>query len=194
MSDFTNRQLKILYIEENSADVRFIQEIMSELTNPSFELESVSTLAEALNRLQENLPDVILLDPSLPDSFGLETFTKVYQCVPSVPIILLTGFDDDQMALDAVLKGAQDYLIKDHVHGRMLSRIVLYAIERKRSEEALREIAQGVSSATGNAFFRALVQHMTHALQVECAYVAEFQPSSTEKLKTTAWFLDGKMQ
>lgn len=189
-----NRTINILLIEDNPDDVSFIQKIMSEQKDPSFSVESVGTLSGAIARLDEGIPDVILLDLSLPDSTGLETFVKVYQRVPSLPILLLSGVDDDAIALEAVLKGAQDYLMKEHVHGKMLSRVLLYAIERKRSEEALRQIAQSVSSATGDAFFRSLVHQLTKALNMDVALIAEVSEEDKRKLKTIALYAYGKTQ
>jgi DNA-binding NarL/FixJ family response regulator len=79
------------------------------------------------------------LDLTLPDSFGLETFFKMQAEAPHLPIVVLTGVNDEELALEAVQRGAQDYLVKGHVNGDLLERALCYAIERKRAEEVLQK-------------------------------------------------------
>ncbi|HIE43503.1 MAG TPA: hybrid sensor histidine kinase/response regulator, partial [Candidatus Omnitrophica bacterium] len=103
----------------------------------SLELECADRLSKSLSRLAKGGIDVILLDLSLPDSQGLETFIEVYSKAPQVPIIVLSGLDDESLAVKAVGKGAQDYLVKGRVDSNLLVRSIRYAIERKQVEEAL---------------------------------------------------------
>ena len=126
------RNTKILLIEDNPADVRLMQEILAEVNESSFDLECVDRLSTGLERLARGGVDVILLDLGLPDSYGLETFDKVHAQEPQIPIVIVTVLDDETFAISAVNKGAQDYLAKGDVNGKLLSRVIRYAIERHR--------------------------------------------------------------
>jgi len=132
-----NAKRRILLVEDNEGDARILSEALSDAPTVSFELEHVDTLAAALQRLSREGIDLVLLDLSLPDSLGLETFATAYAAAPGVPMIVLSGRDDESLAIQTVHEGAQDYLVKGQFDGRLLVRSIRYAIERKRSEEAL---------------------------------------------------------
>jgi signal transduction histidine kinase len=134
-----DRPIKVLLIEDNPGDARLIQELLRGATTAQFELTCVERLAAGLQRLAEETFDVLLLDLGLPDSQGLDTFTKTQTQAPDVPIVLLTALDDEAFALEAVRKGAQDYLVKGQVDSNLLARAMRYAIERHRAEAALRQ-------------------------------------------------------
>jgi PAS domain S-box-containing protein len=134
-----NRPIHVLLIEDNPGDVRLIQEMLKHAKTASFVLESKARLSEGLDRLSRGGVEVVLLDLSLPDSSGLETFSKVQSGYPLVPTIPLTGLDDELLAVRAVRAGAQDYLIKGEVDTNLLTSAIRYAIERKKVEEALRQ-------------------------------------------------------
>ncbi len=129
---------KILMIEDQLADVYLIRKMLVKTAGSQFTLEHVARLATGLARLGKGDIDVLLLDLYLPDSRGLETFKRVHGRVPHLPTIVLTGTDDESLALRAVREGAQDYLVKGEISGNLLTRSILYAIERQRTEEALR--------------------------------------------------------
>ncbi|MBI3355930.1 MAG: PAS domain S-box protein [Nitrospirae bacterium] len=131
--------MHVLLIEDNEDDARIIGETLTEQTRAEIQLEWVDRLESALTRLVEVKTDVVLLDLSLPDSHGLETLDKVQAQAADVPIIVLTGLDDEGIAVQAVRKGAQDYLIKGRLDGHGLVRVIQYAIERKQSEKAVRD-------------------------------------------------------
>ncbi len=132
--------IKVLLIEDNPGDTRLIKELFSECAPGSFELRCVALLSKGFAILESEEIDIILLDLSLPDSQGFETFIRVHDRTPEIPIIILTGFDDETLAIKAVKEGAQDYLAKGHVSRHLLARAARYAIERKRTEEALRKV------------------------------------------------------
>lgn len=132
-----NQVTKILLIEDNPGDARLIQEMLAEAESGSITIEWVPKLSEGLERLSRGEIDLVLLDLALPDSRGLDTFLRAYAQAPDVPFVLLTGIDDETLALNAVRKGAQDYLIKGQVDGELLRRAIRYATERKRVEEVL---------------------------------------------------------
>jgi diguanylate cyclase (GGDEF)-like protein len=131
----------VLLIEDNPGDARLIREMLAEEPESPFRLhfaEKLSAGLELLSHAGEGAsPSLVLLDLSLPDSFGLETFAKVYAHSPAVPIIVLTGNDDQTVALSAVKGGAQDYLVKGRLDRELLLRSMQYSIERKRYQVQL---------------------------------------------------------
>jgi two-component system cell cycle sensor histidine kinase/response regulator CckA len=132
--------MRILMIEDNDDDVLLIEEMLrDEDGDIAYEMEYADRLAEGVTRLSAGGIDVVLLDLRLPDSNGFDTFKGLYMREPHVPIIVLTGLDNEALGLQAVQAGAQDYLTKWRMDGHQLQRAIRYAIERKRSEEALRE-------------------------------------------------------
>jgi diguanylate cyclase (GGDEF)-like protein len=128
---------KVLLIEDNPGDARLIQAMIEEEEGAPFQLHFADRLALGLEHLSASETALVLLDLSLPDSFGLETFTKVYTHSPTVPIIVLTGNDDQKVALSAVKGGAQDYLVKGRLDRELLLRSMHYSIERKRYQVQL---------------------------------------------------------
>src|SRR6185503_4886001 len=121
----------VLLIEDNPGDVRLIEEMVREDADAPFSLVNVDRLSRALEHLSNGETALVLLDLSLPDSYGLETFSRVYAHSPTVPIIVLTGNDDQTIALSAVKSGAQDYLVKGRLDRELLLRSMHYSIERK---------------------------------------------------------------
>jgi diguanylate cyclase (GGDEF)-like protein len=128
---------RVLLIEDNPGDARLIREMLSEGEDGMFELDCVGRLSQGLEYLSTQAAGVVLLDLSLPDSYGFDTFLKVYAHSPKVPIIVLTGNDDQTVALSAVKTGAQDYLVKGKLDRELLLRSMQYSIERKRYQEQL---------------------------------------------------------
>ncbi len=131
--------LNMLLIEDSAAEARLIRELLAEAPQARVELHHAITLAAGLEILAEGGIEVVLLDLSLPDSHGLETLREVRAQVSRIPVIVLTGSDEEELALSAVEKGAQDYLVKGQVDGKALLRAARYAIARARTLEALRE-------------------------------------------------------
>src|SRR5881394_490982 len=139
-------RLRVLLVEDNPGDARLIQLMLEEGGNGLFEIETVDHLDSALRRLQKGGIGLVLSDLSLPDSHGLETFTKLHAQARQVPIIVLSGLNDTTLAVQAVHEGAQDYLIKGQVDGQLLVRAMRYAIERKRMSEQLARYAEELRS------------------------------------------------
>lgn len=131
--------IAILLVEDNHADVDLIQETLADVTNPRYEWTHVGRLAQALERLTDNHFDVVLLDLTLSDGQGLESLSPMLRQAPDVPIIVLTGTDNEALAIKALQMGAQDYLVKRWADEALLIRAIRYAIERKRAEDALRK-------------------------------------------------------
>jgi signal transduction histidine kinase len=134
-----NREpIRALLIEDNPGDARLIREMLREAgtIGAAVELSLADRLAQGLDRLDQAAIDVVLLDLSLPDSQGLQTFAAVHAAAPSVPVVVLSGLDDEAVAVRAVQEGAQDYLVKGQVDGGTILRSLRYAIERQRLEAA----------------------------------------------------------
>jgi serine phosphatase RsbU (regulator of sigma subunit) len=144
------RQVTALLIEDNRGDARLIQEYLGEVEGLAFRLEHADRLAAGLERLARGGIDVVLLDLSLPDSRGLDTFVRLHAAAPEVPVVVLTGFNDEILAIKAVQEGAEDYLVKGSVTSSLLARSLRYAIERGRrrqAEKALREANEQLRAA-----------------------------------------------
>jgi DNA-binding NarL/FixJ family response regulator len=134
--------INVLLVEDHLPDVRLLQEALAEAQAVTFDLVHVEQLSQALHRLREEPIDVILVDLGLTDSQGLDTFNTLHSQVPDVPVVIMTGLDDEKLAIQAVQAGAQDYLVKGQVVAPLLERALRYAIERCRLVQALEEAKQ----------------------------------------------------
>ena len=129
--------MTILLVEDNPGDARLIRELFRDLQGRSFDVLTAESFRQAYDCLKERRVDLALVDLSLPDSHGLETFRKLADGYPALPQVLLTGLNDRETAVQAVREGAQDYLLKGEVDGHILLRAIDYAIERKRIQAEL---------------------------------------------------------
>ena len=127
----------VLLIEDNPGDARLIREMLAEDPAAPFRLHTAERLSHGLEFLSSETARLVLLDLSLPDSHGLDTFAKVYAHSPQIPIIVLTGNDDQSVALSAVKTGAQDYLVKGKLDRELLTRSMHYSIERKQYQQQI---------------------------------------------------------
>ena len=130
--------MNLLLIEDSKVDVAAVLGLLSRVEYESIETVCENSLKTACQRVAEVTFDVVLLDLGLPDSFGLDTFVKLQPCAPDIPIVVLTGLDDERTACKAVELGAQDYLVKGQLTKNLLIRSLRYGIQRKRSEKSLR--------------------------------------------------------
>ncbi len=137
-----SKQTNILLVEDNPGDSRLIQEMFNVVKNENFDVKWAESLSKGLEYLSEGGFDIVLLDLSLPDSQGLETFTQLSAGARGVPVIILSGLKDEALALKAVQEGAQDYLVKGQVDSNLLMSSIRYAIERKLAEEKIRRNSQ----------------------------------------------------
>lgn len=129
------KPVRVLLVEDNSGDARLVNMMLAE---HRAEVLPVKTLAEGIAFLSKKDIDIVLLDLSLPDSTGLDTFLIANRHAPDVPFILLTGIDDEELATKAIRHSAEEYLVKGKFDSNLLWRAVVYAIERKRAKEELR--------------------------------------------------------
>ncbi|HYP09278.1 MAG TPA: PAS domain S-box protein [Bryobacteraceae bacterium] len=144
-------RIRVLLVEDNPGDARLLREVVREAEGAHIQLTHVDTLSKALSKLDADQFDVVMLDLSLPDADGLETLVRTHAQAPSVPIVVLTGLDDEKLAIKAVREGAQDYLVKGQVTGQLLVRAMRYATERKRAVEALQRSEEYFRSLIENA-------------------------------------------
>ena len=136
------RALKLLVVDDNPQDVDLVRAQLSEAGHDrAFHVESVARLADAVRRLGRSDVDVVLLDLGLPDANGTQGVLRLSREAAEVPVVVLTGNDNEALGLRAVQDGAQDYLIKGKVDGPVLQRSLRFAIERKRAEQALARLA-----------------------------------------------------
>ncbi len=139
------RQTDILLIEDNPEDALLLETYLGDAWSGNYRLKHVTHLVAGLEELRQGDFDVVLLDLGLPDTMpGLEGFNRTYALVPQVPIIVLTGYDNDDLATAAVQKGAQDYLVKGQVSDVLLVRSIRYSIERQKLRTALQESAKEI--------------------------------------------------
>jgi diguanylate cyclase (GGDEF)-like protein/PAS domain S-box-containing protein len=145
---------RLLLVEDNPGDARLLREMLNEHGMRDTELTHVECMTDAETHLAERAVDIILLDPGLPDAQGLGAIRRAHAAAPQVPLVVLTGLDDESLAVQALQEGAQDYLIKGQIDPRGLLRFLRYAIERKIMEEALfeeKERAQVTLNCIGDA-------------------------------------------
>ena len=128
--------MRVLLVEDNDDDALLIRESLS---GTALEIDRAERLSTALAQLTLGKFDAVLLDLSLPDAWGLETIRRLRREAAAVPIVVLTGLNDEEIAMRAVEEGAQDYLFKGQADGHLLARSLRYAIQRHRAEETLKE-------------------------------------------------------
>ena len=194
----------LLLVEDNDADARLITEMLQNADAQPWPVVCVQTLSAALDLLLQARFEAILLNLSLPDSDSIETFLRIRQAAPDIPIIVLTTVEDRQISLQTLSQGAQDYLVKDEVTAATLTQVIRHAIERgrlmqqlqtevaerQRSEQILRLLVEGTASVTGEDFFRCLVRSLATALQVRYALVSGCIDTPPTRVCTYAFWLN----
>ncbi len=151
-----NNNLKILLIEDNPGDARLIKELLNQVTSFNFDLWNAETLSDGLKFIEEREFDVILLDLKLPDSDGFETVLRTREKVKKIPIIVITGLNDEILARKAVQTGAQDYLIKGEIEGNPLIRAILHSIDRYKIILAMDSLTKSLQET--EARFRKIIE------------------------------------
>ncbi|HYV48576.1 MAG TPA: ATP-binding protein [Myxococcaceae bacterium] len=144
----TDDEVTGLLIEDNPSDAFLLKELVAD-GRTRLKLLHAERLEDGLALLRSATFDIVLLDLSLPDARGIETVTRTYAARRDIPIIVLTGTDDEQLAMEAMHAGAQDYLVKGHVDRNLLTRAILYARERKRTEAANQRLVREQAARAG---------------------------------------------
>ncbi|GAH46774.1 unnamed protein product, partial [marine sediment metagenome] len=150
----------VLLIEDNPGDARLIQELLKESRRFYFNLTIQDTLSEGLEMFLKNKFDIILLDLNLPDSFGLNTVSIIHEKIKDIPIIVLTGRADEELALKSLKLGSQDYLVKGKIDSILLERSISYAVERHNVMKVLRSSENKIREALYRSnFYKDLFIH-----------------------------------
>lgn len=147
--------IEVLVVEDNPTDARLLEVMLARLTAQGFRWRRVDRLGDALTLLNQRRYDVVLLDLALPDSYGLDTIRRVRSTAADVPIVVLTGLDDESTGLASLREGAQDYLLKDELRPNLLSRALRYAIERQQILDDLCQTSEALQRQ--ESFLRSIV-------------------------------------
>lgn len=183
------RRINILLVEDSPSDADLLMETLGEIDRERFGFKQVESLGEALRALRQEVFDVLLLDLSLPDSSGTQTFVRARTEAPLVPIVVLTGFDNEALGIEAVRHGIQDYLIKGQLDGRQLARAIHYAIERKRIEAELEEARDLLAKQAKH--LEKLVRERTARLEETVAELEHFSYSITHDMRAPLRAMQG---
>lgn len=132
------KKLTILLIEDNPSDIRLIKELLKEISGFNYFLMTSGSLKDACKQIDNSRVDIILLDLNLPDSLGYQTFVSVLECCGNVPIVLVSGLEDEELSLKLIQEGAQDYITKQSLNGALLGKTILYSIERRQLTKSLK--------------------------------------------------------
>lgn len=138
------RHISVLIVEDDDADMELLRRYLSRAQGIHFDIEEADRISSGINLLKKRDFDIVISDLGLPDSLGIESFLKLHELYPEMPMIVLTGLDDQGTALKAVQSGAQDYLVKGKIDTNLMVRSIQYSIERQklitRLERSLKEI------------------------------------------------------
>lgn len=134
----------VLLVEDNPGDARLVKEMLCEPGDSRYDVERAGKLSAAIDMLSAIQPDVILLDLNLPDSHGTDTFDRLTDRDVEAPVVMLTGLDDKELALQLVQRGAQDYLVKGQLSPTILKKSITYAIERHQTKQQMKQIAEAL--------------------------------------------------
>ncbi len=165
--------IQVLLVEDKPTDALIVQDELEHSATVPFFVAPVEQLNEALSRLKAQRFDVVLLDLSLPDSHGFDTFVRLRGAAPEVPIVVLSGQSEEGLALKAVQAGAQDYLVKGRIGEGVLQRSIRYAIERKRTERTLAESEER---------YRLLIENSPDSYLLLCEGKIVFANAASSKL------------
>ena len=152
---------EVLLVEDNLIDAQLVRRLLRRVTGSYYRITHVRTLNDAILSAEELTPDVILADLNLPDSRGTQTVTSLQTSYPDIPLVIVSAWEDEAISLRSVKAGAQDYLVKGHIDGANLHRVIRYAVERKRTELELVRLAHydQLTSLPNRTLLRQRVEH-----------------------------------
>ena len=179
---------RILIIDDNPGDVRLFQMMLRASGSTTCIVDTANRLSTGLDILRRDTFDVILLDLGLPDSQGVETVRLMRRHFPRIPVVVLTGREDDEIALESVREGAQDYLTKENLSSETLVRSLSHAVERNKIGEKLRESEELFKLITENAEDMISVMDFTGSRVYSSPSYEKVLGYSTQELKATPAF------
>lgn len=193
--------MDLLLIEDNEDDALLVRSMICSGAGSDFKIDWADRLSAGAARLAAGYPDAVLLDLSLPDSRGLATFERVHAAAPQVPIVVLSGLDDSEVAACAVNRGAQDYLVKGRFDGHQLHRSLLYAVARAQADQKLRcererlttllEIHTAITaSLDSNVVLNRLKEKILECLPQGAGFIWLTNPKDGRFGQTVAWNID----
>lgn len=152
---------EVLLVEDNLIDAQLVRRLLRRVSGSYYRITHVRTLNDAILSAEEVTPDVILADLNLPDSRGTQTVTSLQTSYPNVPLVIVSAWEDEAISLRSVKAGAQDYLVKGHIDGSNLHRVIRYAVERKRTELELVRLAHydQLTSLPNRTLLRERMEH-----------------------------------
>ena len=159
----TEKPIRVLIVEDDPGDVKLVRLLLLESAH-RYEVEAVDCITAAIERLNDGVFHVVLLDMGLLDSTGIDTVLKAHAECPDTPIVVLTGLDDEETGISALRSGAQDYLIKGNITSNLLTRTIHYAIERKLMEIEKKEVEQKAQMASRLATVGRLALGIAHEI------------------------------
>ena len=178
--------LRVLLIEDSEDDAILARHDLARVKRCKFEVDWVRTLADGIERLKRGDIDVVLLDLSLPDSRGFETFDRLSSAFRQVPILVLTGYDDEEAAIQTVRRGAQDYLVKVQMNSDTLGRAIFYAIERKHAARQMATLAEELALRNGLLLDEL---ELAHEIQRALLPISQFPEPGQANPDSHPWFL-----
>ncbi len=171
------KSLQVLVVEDNAGDARLLQQMFTKEKAGSFQITHMLRMSEALVHLAKGDVDIVLLDMGLPDGHGLDTVRRAREVAPGVPVIVLTGLDDEALAAQAMKEGAQDYLIKGQIESRALPRALRHAIDRHRMQAETDLIRTNQLQFKDN-----FLSHVSHELRSPLNAIYQFVTILLDKL------------
>lgn len=176
-------KVNILLVDDDPQDRRLVKAILGKSSQPGrYSVETAGDLSDAVKDLSSNTYDIVLLDLNLPDSSGIHTVQKAREANPDISIVVLTGLDDEEIGLEAIRNGAEDYLVKGDSLEHLLVRTIRYALERRRVRQRLTETLIAKTEAeTANQAKSEFLANMSHELRTPLHGILSFASFGIKK-------------